>query len=253
MKTQWSDPTLAGRFDRYDDWVEARLGYRPLIRDLLARTGREPRVLDYGCGGGKVVRRLLEAGAGWVSGVDIAPAMIERARAHTAAANADFHVIESGRLPFAPATFDAAVACYVFINLDTRRELQAIARAVHAALKPHGRFFLLDTNPETTGVRFTTFQSGEPGVRYADGDLRPVRLDLPDGDVLDIRDRHWERATYFDTLHAAGFEDVETLAPTAAALPARERAGLGAAEHRAPPFLRVRARKPETAATQDAA
>jgi SAM-dependent methyltransferase len=244
MKTEWTDSTVSERFDSYDDWLEGRLGYGPLIRDLMARTGPKPQVLDYGCGGGKVVRRLIDAGAGWVAGVDIAPAMVDRARAATSSQRAEFRLIDSADLPFAPETFDAALACYLCINLDSAQEMLAIARAVHGMLKPGGLFYTLDTNPGTTGVRFASFQSGEAGVTYADGDLRPVHLDLPDGDVLELRDRHWTPARYREVLSEAGFELVEMAEPRAGDLPESDRAGLGPAEHASPPFLRVCARKP---------
>lgn len=244
MKTEWTDPIVSERFDSYDDWLENRLGYTPLLRELRARTGAPSRVLDYGCGGGKVTRRLLEAGAGWVAGVDIAPIMIDRARAATVSQQAEFHRINSARLPFPHETFDVALACYVFINVDSVSQLRDIACAVHAALKPGGLFYTLDTNPESTGVRFTTFQSGEAGGSYNDGQLRPVWLDLPDGDVLALRDRHWSRTRYRDVLTDAGFEVLAIGEPRSDDLPPQERTGLGAAEREWPPFMRVCARKP---------
>ncbi|MBC7772553.1 MAG: class I SAM-dependent methyltransferase, partial [Pyrinomonadaceae bacterium] len=83
MKTKWTEPTVSHLFDAYDDRVENLLGYRPLIADLIRTAPAEATVLDYGCGGGKVSRRLLHAGVSKVEGVDISPIMVAKAQSHS--------------------------------------------------------------------------------------------------------------------------------------------------------------------------
>ena len=90
VTTSWTTPAVSAGFDAYDDYVENRLAYTPLVNDLQTACGRGGIVLDYGCGSGKVSRRLLDAGAAaQVVGVDISTDMITLARAQTPQPAAD--------------------------------------------------------------------------------------------------------------------------------------------------------------------
>jgi SAM-dependent methyltransferase len=205
MNTDWTEDQVSRLFDAYDDRVEARFGYQPLIAAIKAAQGGTISVLDYGCGGGKVSRRLKAAGIARVTGVDIAPTMIEKATAAGSDDTLRYVHIRSGTLPFADAGFDAAICCFLFINVPDRAELGRIAADVFRVLKPGGRFYVLDTNPRTTGVRYPTFRNGHPGIAYADGDARPVFLDVPGHGTFEIIDTHWDTPTYRDVLISAGF------------------------------------------------
>ncbi|MDA4829843.1 class I SAM-dependent methyltransferase [Kocuria rhizophila] len=176
------------------------------MNDLQTACGREAVVLDYGCGSGKVSRRLLDAGAtAQVIGVDISTDMVALARSQTPQPTARFHTIDSGHVPYPDATFDAIVCCFVFINVPTREELRAIARELARVLTPTGTLFIVDSNPAATGIPFPTFRSGEPGRRYRDGDERRVSLQIPGTGVLELVDRHWFISTYEAVLNEAGF------------------------------------------------
>ncbi|AOJ07175.1 class I SAM-dependent methyltransferase [Burkholderia mayonis] len=205
MKTDWTEQQVSQRFDAYDDRIEDRFGYRPLIAELKGAHGTAIRVLDYGCGGGKVSRRLKAAGVAHVTGVDIATTMIDNANAAGTDAGLQFAHIDGPSLPFADASFDAAISCFLFVNIPERAELARVAAEVLRVLKPGGTYYILDTNPRTTGVQFPTFRNGEPGVVYRDGDTRPVYLHVPGMGVFDVVDTHWDIPTYRHTLEEAGF------------------------------------------------
>src|SRR5260370_5546967 len=86
---------------------EAR-GRTRVIEVAAARPGM--RILDLACGPGNLSRRLAAqvAPGGEVIGVDLAPGMIELARA-AGIPNARFEVMDIEQLAFADATFDGAV------------------------------------------------------------------------------------------------------------------------------------------------
>ena len=90
------------------------------------------RILDLGCGDGKLTRRIAETGAA-VTGVDASPQMVAAAR--TLGINAQVSNAES--LPFNEQTFDA-----VFSNavLHWVRDHDAMLGDVQRVLKPGGRF-----------------------------------------------------------------------------------------------------------------
>lgn len=114
---------------------EAR-GRMRVIELLDARPGMH--VLDLACGPGTLTRRLarLVSPGGEVVGVDLAPGMIELARA-AGIANARFEVMDIERLLFADMSFDAA-ACGHGIQF-----VPDLAGALHEArrvLRPRARF-----------------------------------------------------------------------------------------------------------------
>jgi SAM-dependent methyltransferase len=93
---------------------------------------RGERILDLGCGDGRLTERILAAGAD-VEGVDASPTMIEAARAR------GIKAIEAKaeQLPYDDTSFDA-----VFSNaaLHWVRDQDAMMDQVHRVLKPGGRF-----------------------------------------------------------------------------------------------------------------
>jgi SAM-dependent methyltransferase len=103
-------------------------------------------VLDIGCGAGvdSLVAGHLVGAGGRVVGLDVTPAMIERARAHQARLGLNhvtFQVGEAEALTFPDATFDAIISNGVF-NLTLNKE-KALHEA-HRVLKPGGRLMLAD-------------------------------------------------------------------------------------------------------------
>ncbi|MCP3755301.1 class I SAM-dependent methyltransferase [Streptomyces sp. TBY4] len=236
--THWqSTPSIADGFDAYDDLPERLIGY-PAVFSALGIGGPAVRtVLDYGCGPGKVATRVTESCADVrVVAADISPRMLEIGQTLRPHPRIDYRQIDSGKLAFlADDSIDAAMSCYVFINVGEVPVLHEIAAEVHRVLRPGGRYAVLDTNPATTGVRFSTFRSGEPGRTYAPGERRQVLLDQPGGrEPLELIDHHWPRQTYLDVLTGAGFIDLtveEPLLTEPSALP-----GPDPAETAQPPF-----------------
>ena len=72
------------------------------------------RIADVGCGTGSVAVLLAEAGH-HVSGLDVAPAMVVRARAKAARAGVDieFVVADAVAPPWRPKSFDAVLARHI--------------------------------------------------------------------------------------------------------------------------------------------
>ncbi len=117
----------AQRYDRTAEFVPA-LGLGVL--DLLAPKPGE-RILDLGCGDGRLTEQIAAAGASVVA-VDAAPDMVAAARAR----GLDARVLPGQGLAF-DGEFDA-----VFSNaaLHWMRPAKAVLGGVHRALRPGGRF-----------------------------------------------------------------------------------------------------------------
>jgi ubiquinone/menaquinone biosynthesis C-methylase UbiE len=95
---------------------DQRLAWHRLIEELVGSAPR--RVLDVGCGTGFLALRFAELGHD-VAGVDLAPLMIEQARANAARSGLelDLAVADGSSLPFPDASFDVVVARHVIWNL----------------------------------------------------------------------------------------------------------------------------------------
>ena len=128
------------------------------------------RVLDVGCGNGLSSRRMAAAGAS-VLGVDIAEAMIERARAHESA-HADrieYRVLdvtdESAVAALGERTFDAAVANMVLMDVA---DIRPLFRSLVRLLKPGAPFVFSVMHPAFNGAG--AVMTAE--VEDIDGELR---------------------------------------------------------------------------------
>ena len=112
----------------------------PLAAEHLAGA---TRVLDVGCGEGQVARLAASESVGAaVVGLDPTSAQLSEARRR--AGGPAYVGGAAGSLPFAPAAFDAVVACLVFEHID---DLDAAIGEVARVLSPGGRFVFFLNHP----------------------------------------------------------------------------------------------------------
>lgn len=146
-KTSDNQQTTITR-DRYQrispiyDWMEI-LPERKYIswRERLWSLVRGPEVLEVGVGTGKNLAFYPEGVR--VTGVDLTPGMLERARKRAAMLNRDITLLlgDARNLEFPNSLFDSVVATYVFCSVsDPVQGLKELGRVVN----PAGRIFLLE-------------------------------------------------------------------------------------------------------------
>ena len=124
--------------ERYDDGIQgrvARLFYRAV---LTCEVPDGCRVLDVGCGTGRLLCLLAERGAVG-SGVEVAPEMVAVARR----ANPQMDIREGTAedLPFDDGAFDLVVTCLAYHHLDVPEQFLAEAARV---LVPGGRLVVAE-------------------------------------------------------------------------------------------------------------
>lgn len=143
----------AGIFDTH---LTATLGYDvpTRMRQLLDRVlpgQRFEAVLDLGCGTG-LVAEALSGRIGAIDGADIAPAMIEAARARGVYRNLD--AVELGDVlgrPASAAAYDLVTAADVFIYVG---RLEQVFPGVARVLRPGGHFlFSVEQASDDVAVR----------------------------------------------------------------------------------------------------
>lgn len=243
MSTRWDNPQVAAGFEAYDDLTERTLGYPFVFRALRLGDSDVRVVLDLGCGPGKVAKRIVTRYENQVVAVDTSPAMLMIAAGCRVDPRIDYQFVRNARMPFlSDGSIDAAMSCYVFINVGSLDVIRAIAREVYRVLRPGARYAVLDTNPDTTGVEFTTFRSGDPGRRYTQGEQRRVLLRHSDGSKLVLLDYHWPKEVYCEILADAGFGAISMHEPVLAHVADVDDPSGGKPwknEARQPPFLIV--------------
>jgi len=129
----------AAEYQRRLDHIMSRGEARGRQRALeLADARPGMRVLDLACGPGNLSRRLAASVApgGEVIGVDLAPGMIELARA-AGIPHTRFEVMDIEQLEFPDGSFDAAVCGH---GLQFAPDLGAALREARRVLRPGARF-----------------------------------------------------------------------------------------------------------------
>lgn len=197
-----------------------------LVCERLAACGRlHGRVVDLGCGGGVLARRLVDTGYA-VRGVDLSEALIARARARVPEGHFEVgSVLDVALETCVAVTAIGEVLGYAFDEANTPARRQALFTRVHAALEPRGVFVFDMAGPERApaeGVQRVT-TSGEGWSVHMEAEADPERRVLTrrittrrriDGQERTDHETHrlWlvEPAQVVDELGAAGFE-VETV------------------------------------------
>ena len=153
----------------YDPLVATTTRERTFKRRLveLADVGPDEAVLDVGCGTGTLALELAGSHpAAYIAGVDADEAMLARARqkAERADVRVDLRRAMAQELPFASATFDAAVSSLFFHHL-VRDDKLAVAAELLRVLRPGGRLAVADWG----APRDPMMRLAARGIRLLDG------------------------------------------------------------------------------------
>ena len=189
LAVAWFAIVLRSGTRRHEDYWD-RVGPRkpfsiPIDIDRL-RTWLAPdsRIADIGCGYGRVIELLRDAGFQHLVGVDPAPAMIDGARVRVT--EASFHLMTSPpALPLADASLDAAMIVGVLTAIPSSEEQRGLVAETSRVLRPRGFMCIAD---------FWIQDDERNRVRYEEGLARHGLygvFDLPEGVTLRHHSREW--------------------------------------------------------------
>ncbi len=203
-------------FDRVADRYDATRGYSPAVASRIAaglidagRLTRGSSLLEIGIGTGRIALPLLAGGVN-VTGVDIAPRMVERLQVKYAEQRErhpelqwgalNVQIADMTALPFADATFDAVLGVHVLHLVPGWRA--ALDEALRV-LRPGGAFVLGQDTTEGAERHLlsdrweaivrelggTSGPVGAAGYRAAVGELRARGLSVEERSVARWEER----------------------------------------------------------------
>jgi SAM-dependent methyltransferase len=138
--------TNAGVYDRLTGILLGSL-FDSIATDIIAATGPGARILEVGCGPGHLSVRLTRRPDRVVTGLDLDPAMVDRARTRAATSvdagtpGTAFVVGDVAALPFEDGVFDLVVSTF---SLHHWSDAAGGIREIGRVLRPGGRAIIWD-------------------------------------------------------------------------------------------------------------
>jgi len=156
-------------------------------------------ILDFGCGYGRTLAELRDAGYTRLTGIDFADALIQRGRRENP--GLDLAAYPGGPLPYPDNTFDAALMLGVMTCMpETRTQAETLIE-LRRVLRPGSILYVND---------FLLNRDKRNLDRYRDGKKRHGIygiFDSGDGGILRHHDRNHMEALFFD-FETVLFEEV---------------------------------------------
>lgn len=143
----------------------------------------ESRILDYGCGYGRCLGELFNAGYRNLIGFDFSPAMIAAARKQFP--EISFQVVQSSTIPLPDASVDGALLFSVLTCVPTDDGQRAIVKELRRVLRPGGLLYISDLALQTDERNLSRYARDQQ--KYG---IYGV-FDLPEGVTVRHHDPKW--------------------------------------------------------------
>lgn len=160
------------------------------------------RILDFGCGYGRCLGELFQAGYRNLIGIDFPPAMIALAR--TRFPEIDFREARTSAIPLSDASVDAALLFSVLTCVPTDDGQRSLVGELHRVLKPGGLLYVSDLSLQPDERNLIRYARDE--AKYG---IYGV-FDLPEGVTVRHHDPMWIE-TLTKEFETIALDDVEVI------------------------------------------
>jgi len=194
---------LDSQFDYWNTEGPQKPFAHPLNLHRLAQwLSAESRILDFGCGYGRSLGELFNAGYRNLIGVDFSPAMIAAARARFP--EITFAEVQSSTIPLPDASVDAALLFSVLTCVPTNDGQQSLVAELRCVLRPGGLLYISDLWLQPDERNLTRYARDE--AKYGTYGV----FDLPEGVTVRHHDREWIETLTADFDRVA-LDDIEVV------------------------------------------
>ncbi len=128
----------AGQVEYWNRVARSKTFTHPLSLEIL-KADRGAKILDYGCGYGRIVAELKKAGYDDVVGVDTSSELVA-----IGDSGLDLRCIEHAVLPFADDSFDYVTLIAVLTCIPANQDQQQVIAEIARVLKPGGAIYVSD-------------------------------------------------------------------------------------------------------------
>lgn len=126
--------------------------------DLMADLRAENRILDVGCGYGRVLHDIVAATPAQRFGVDLAVGMLRRAQRE--GLDTPFAAMSADQLGLRDDCFDLVLLVAVLTTIAYDSAVQAVLAEAWRVLRPGGQIYIADFLIDETPVRIPRYESG---------------------------------------------------------------------------------------------
>ncbi|MDE1330494.1 class I SAM-dependent methyltransferase [Vibrio aestuarianus] len=110
--------------------------------DFVAAVPFESKVLDFGCGYGRITKEISGLGYHKVVGIDSSKEMVNRGLSECP--ELDLRHLSTEILPFSDDEFDSIILCAVLTCIPDQSSRNNVLRELHRVLKPQGIIYLAE-------------------------------------------------------------------------------------------------------------
>jgi len=162
----------------------------------------EGRILDFGCGYGRILGELFDEGYEHLIGLDFSPAMIASAREQYP--EIQFEEVQSLTIPLPDASVEGVLLFSVLTCIPTNEGQRALLREVHRVLTRGGLLYISDLWLQTDERNLTRYARDEQ--KYGVYGV----FDLPEGVTVRHHDPKWLETLTSD-FEMVALDDVEVV------------------------------------------
>lgn len=212
FKNCYEDALRADEYSRLEFANTYYLAYRDLP-EIFRKHITGNKAVDFGCGTGRSTRFARKLGFE-VVGIDIAPAMIAKARQLDS--QGDYRLISGASFPeLEPASFDLVLSLFTFDNIPGEAKVP-LFRSLADLLRPSGKIVSVVSNPEIYLHEWASFSTKDfpenQGARSGDS-VKIITTEF--ADRRPTEDILWTDESYRDVYAQAGLSIVAKYEPLA--------------------------------------
>jgi SAM-dependent methyltransferase len=175
---------MEGQTAYWDKVAHSKTFTHPLDKVIMERLDRSVRILDYGCGYGRLAQEFYENGFNNVLGVDTSDEMIKRGLANYPHLDLR-HIGHASEINIEQESLDLVLLSVVLTCIPSNKDQTELLRILHGYLKKGGILFISDMYVQADRIASGTYSS-------PDGDeLNYGVFTLPEGVTLRHHTKEW--------------------------------------------------------------